>query len=372
MISWDINIDAILGGSYWNNGNFGTGATVTYSFGRTGDPVTRSDKESNVTAFPDAWKAEFRSVVAEVDRYTNLSFVEVQTGGDIRIGLADIVLPAHTYLPNIGEVWFNNSYVPDYTRDPGYRYYQFMHEFGHALGLKHSFEGSVQLPDSLDYTNVTVMSYTYPAVDPYPRTYNVLDIHALQFIYGGTLGTAAGDLLTGTGGADTMSGFDGNDAMYGRAGNDTIYGNRGTDYISGNQGADRLFGGQDADTVLGGQDADWIYGNLGNDLLFGNLGDDQLYGGQGNDTLNGGQGNDTLNGGLGDDLLVGGLGADTYVCLPGGGTDTLIGFSFAQGDSIEIGNQTYSIGSAADGSALITLSGGGRILVQGVSANTFG
>ncbi len=182
-------------------------------------------------------------------------------------------------------------------------------------------------------------------------------------LYGGQ----GDDRVYGGQGDDRVLGNAGNDMLFGNAGNDVIYGNQGADVVYGNQGQDALFGGQDNDTLFGGQDADIVYGNLGADIVYGNQGADILYGGQGNDVLYGGQGDDTLAGGLGDDILVGGLGADRYVFGLNSGRDLILGFD--QGDRIALGGQTYTVSSAQNGDALLTLSGGGVVDLVGIRAD---
>lgn len=214
------------------------------------------------------------------------------------------------------------------------------------------------------------------------------------------------DTLHGGGGDDRVGSHGGNDALYGDAGNDTVsggigadflsggsdqdlvYGNQDSDLIYGNQDRDTLYGGQGADTIYGGQGddrvlgnlgadelfgnrgSDIVYGNLGNDLVYGNQGDDMLYGGQGDDVLYGGQGDDQLFGGLGSDTLSGGLGADRYVLAADpGGYDLILGFSQVEGDRLELGGQAFVLGSAVDGDALLTLSGGGKLELSGIRAD---
>ena len=80
--------------------------------------------------------------------------------------------------------------------------------------------------------------------------------------------------------------------------------------------------------VVGGTDAV--------DTLFGGKGADTLFGYGGFDTLSGGIGNDILIGGAGDDTLYGGLGADRFVLGFGDGYDTIMDFSRAQGDRIDL------------------------------------
>lgn len=190
--------------------------------------------------------------------------------------------------------------------------------------------------------------------------------------------TPASDFLTGSNNPDTISLLAGNDTYAGGDGPDLIYGNQGSDLLFGNQGEDTIYGGQDSDRIVGGQGADWLFGNLGTeviygnqgaDIVYGNQGADILFGGQGNDVLYGGQDADMLIGGLGDDVLAGGLGADHYRFEANSGRDIILGFSQAAGDRIDLGGQTYSLSSAQDGSALLTLSGGGVIVLAGTPVN---
>ena len=183
----------------------------------------------------------------------------------------------------------------------------------------------------------------------------------------GISGTDGNDFLTGTSGSDTIQGLLGEDTILSGDGADLIYGNQGADLIYGNLGEDTAFAGQGNDTVFAGQSNDAVYGNLGNDIVYGNLGDDFVFGGQGEDRLFGGQGNDTINGNLGNDTVFGNLGADRFVFGQGAGADVVMDFSAAQGDRLDVQGQTHVTSTAADGWALITLSGGGTIEMVGLT-----
>jgi Ca2+-binding RTX toxin-like protein len=62
-----------------------------------------------------------------------------------------------------------------------------------------------------------------------------------------------------------------------------------------------------------------------------------LVDGAGNDTLIGGAGNDILSGGAGNNTLTGGAGADTFM-ISKGGHDTVMDYSNADGDKVDISN----------------------------------
>ncbi|WP_125900888.1 beta strand repeat-containing protein [Methylobacterium indicum] len=133
---------------------------------------------------------------------------------------------------------------------------------------------------------------------------------------------------------------------------------QGDDNLSGSSGADNVSLGNGNDTFRGGAGADTLYGNQGNDVLYGEEGNDVLYGGEGNDTLFGGLGNNTLQGDAG---------ADRYVFTANqGARDLVLGFNQSEGDRLDLQGQTYTLGTASNGDALLTLSGGGTVDLAGI------
>ena len=178
-------------------------------------------------------------------------------------------------------------------------------------------------------------------------------------------GTVENAALTGPG-SNTVYGNALNNLLNGGAGNDLLLGALGNDVLLGGTGSDTLYGGQGLDVLFGGQGNDLLSGDLGADTLSGNRGLDLLLGGQGNDTLYGGQGDDVLSGDAGNDVLSGDLGADRYVFGPNSGADLVLGFNQAEGDRLDLQGQTYTVDTAADGFARLTLSGGGTVELAGL------
>ena len=114
--------------------------------------------------------------------------------------------------------------------------------------------------------------------------------------------------------------------------------NRGT--ITGDVA---LGGGNDAFDGRLGMVNGTVDGGSGNDILRGGGNDDVLSGGTGSDTLLGGAGEDVLTGGIGADSLTGGGAHDEFVftkikdsTVAPAGRDTILDFSHAQGDLIDL------------------------------------
>ena len=284
-----------------------------------------------------------------------------------------------------GDVWFGNDYPGYRTPTPGsYEWLTHIHEFGHAMGLRHGHEAygylgnAAPVPqgrDAMEFTVMTYRSYVGGPTDGYvneaygfAQTLMMLDIAALQHLYGANFGTNSGNTVyrfNASTGEMSVNGV-GQGAPGGGIGGEanrvflTIWDGGGVDtydfsnygdgmqinlnpgswslisqlqraylgndrYASGNvynalqfHGDSRslienAIGGAGDDRMEGNAADNTLTGNGGNDTLIGAAGADRLYGGTGDDTLGGGVGNDTLDGGAGKDVLKGNLGNDIYV-----------------------------------------------------------
>jgi hypothetical protein len=96
------------------------------------------------------------------------------------------------------------------------------------MGLKHPFDGSINLPASQDNTSNTLMSYTHSG-GPY-QDYSQYDVAALNWLYGG-------DGLQGTYGINSVNGTH---YITGTNGDDTIDGNAGNQLIDGAGGTNTV------------------------------------------------------------------------------------------------------------------------------------
>jgi hypothetical protein len=164
-----------------------------------------------------------------------------------------------------GNVYLNEIYRTELSRKPNYKLYIFLHEIGHALGLKHPFHkmehNSQLLRSSSDHVKYTVMSYTGAETRKAPFKLGSLDVQGIQALYGDSAqdgrqveswswskskqvlsqtGFAGADTIYGIAVKDTIRGNDGKDRLYGFGGNDTLNSGNGNDVLVGGDGNDRF------------------------------------------------------------------------------------------------------------------------------------
>ena len=164
----------------------------------------------------DEQKAAISAALAEWSKVAKFDFKlvdeDLDLAGTLRFGLTDApngTAAAWASGPSVhpagGDVWLKmglDSFNSNYTQGEGYGFATLLHEIGHALGLKHPFEGTPTLPSELDNTKYTIMSYTNDdsgssnaqtpettanaddATYVISSTPMVLDIAAIQHLYG--------------------------------------------------------------------------------------------------------------------------------------------------------------------------------------------
>ncbi len=396
----------ISGASFWGSGPLPKKPVfITYSFDRK--PASYASSQSGESAaFLDSFKAfsaaqriAAMNALGQWDDASGIRFLEVPAGqGEIRFGNYDFDLSntargfaGYAYYPSVtlddtyasqfelGSDVFIDTGTMGYSADD--MQHLMIHEIGHAIGLKHSFQGDVVLDPKLDNTQYTVMSYT-----GYDPDLGPLDKAAAKALYGSdaadgkqvaswhwnvhshTLtqtggsgadtirGVTTADVMRGMGGKDLLFGGEGDDRLDGGSGNDVLFGGDGNDILVGGAGTDRLNGGNGyagaddgRDTVdygaatgtvrvqLSGQGEviDGVYtqsfargADIGRDILTsienvtGGRGADILVGSSVSNVLKGGAGRDTISGEGGNDLIHGGAGAD--ILTGGGGADRFV------------------------------------------------
>ena len=376
---------------------------VTYSFldgAELPDIATDPYGVSEYWSFTQTQRDSTRLALMELSRIAGVVFVET-TGTESMIqifGSTDSPYAGWANYPWVtGSGAQSGSLVIDMTGgfEPGTSAFQvILHELGHAVGLKHPFEGEVLLASDLDTTSQTLMSYDWDG-NTYAQ-YSPLDVQALQHLYGvarsnpgwtwGMVGdvftlSAGGedDTLIGVRTANMLRGGRGADHLIGGALGDTLYGGSGSDSLHGGEGQNRLAGGTGKDTLCGGNDVDRLLGGDGNDRAEGGWGDDRIYGDAGNDRLYGdledgsGWGKDRLYGGDGDDTIYGGNDADRIAGDAGndriyGGThaDTISG---GDGNDWIDGGDGINVISGNDGDDTIIGGDMGHMRLSGGAGN---
>jgi Ca2+-binding RTX toxin-like protein len=357
-------IDGLLAGMKWSN------SSITYSFPSSAAiyPVGYGAGEPSADFAPLSPQEQqaVTKIMGAISAFTNLNITFAgTTAADIQLAHSSDANPtAYTYLPGGpegGDIWFGTSYNYTQPRVGDYSFLTHIHEIGHALGLKHSFNGggvaNVGVPsehDSLEYTVMSYRSYaggwlSYYTNETYgyPTTFMMNDIVALQTLYGADYvpgarvytwsPTTGQEFINGVGqampGANRvlMTVWDGG----GHATYDLS--NYSTDMtIDLRPGAYSVLSQAQLANLGNGN---YAHGNVYNAYLFNNdprsyianaiagSGNDTIIGNAADNVLTAGSGNDTLEGGGGHDTLVGGSGRDTFIFAPTDGTDVIINFT---------------------------------------------
>ncbi|RON96786.1 hypothetical protein BK674_24915 [Pseudomonas moraviensis] len=315
-------VDSLISGYKWESTKWYSPAAVTsltYSFIVPGVSVFAAnysyDNEPRAAyALTDTQKVAAIGALNSWAAVANITFQltgESSTSvGDLRIGgysLLDNDAAAWAYTPsekpNGGDIWIGPNTSQPFPDKGTYDFMTFIHEIGHAIGLKHSFAPSatnaITLDPAFDDVGFTVMSYNnnYSYL---PTTPMVLDILAIQSLYGANTQWMTGnnvyswaptqsvfETIWDAGGVDTIDAsnqlaavsLDLNEGHYSKIGQ--AFTDQGGNAF--NQGLAIAYGAKIENAT----------GSAFNDTLIGNALDNTLIGGAGADYMEGGAGNDS-------------------------------------------------------------------------------
>lgn len=344
-LTGDPVIDGITHGHYWG---LNSDRTVDWSLsnGFDGEFWKYSSDQAPLFQVILNWYSAYANIKFNYIGYYRTPTVAVGDGSEINFSLAgSYVFPSNNvwakgffpdpasdtrYQGQAGDIYLNINSEANYlsSYSPGSAgWFVFMHEIGHVLGLKHPHDnGGTGRPTltqlgmaGLDIDWATVMSYS----DNFdwnnrqwdPTTPMILDVLALQYIYGKNMATNAGDTifpLVQTNFYLTIWDASGNDTV---SSADSAVG--WTIYLPNTQLS------QLVDTKAGiayptselsltsPRTLFWLAGDIENAV--GGSGDDTLMGNYASNRLTGGNGNDNLYGGIGADWILGNGGNDTLI-----------------------------------------------------------
>ncbi len=384
----DQNVDSLISGSRWN---LDDEKSISYSFPDSASDYGYTTNGSNTFSgqFSERWQIQAEKALEEFSQITGITFVETETPNDqaiLRFAEGTGLNTAFGYYPNSGEsggdMMFNASNYDADANIGTYTYATMMHELGHAMGLRHAHEsgGPGAAPEAYDTHEYTVMTYTsfvgqsddigfYTIRDGhYAQSLMMLDIAALQRLYGADYTTEASDtqytfdtttgemFINGVGqgaaqsdngsnsnvafrtiwdgdGVDTydLSNFETNlaiDLTPGSyvdldVGGNALRAQLNTGWYADGSGAARYSSAAQYDEYARGHifnamlhegdersSIENANGGLGDDVIIGNEIDNVLLGNAGSDTIMGGNGKDRIEGGDNRDEIWGGAQRD--------------------------------------------------------------
>ena len=316
-LTGNAQVNSLLYGTYWA-GSLST-TSLTYSF------LTMSSYFASNYSSDDEYEAGYvlssaqkSGIVSALGTWSSVANIKFQQVSETASNVGDLRFGGYLYMdddtaawgyfpgntPSAGDVWLGpvtNNPAPS---KGTYDYLVFMHEIGHALGLKHPFSTSASnssvLAAQFDDVRYTIMSYN-TAYAYEPTTPMLLDIAAIQSLYGANtqwqtgnntyswaVGQSVFETIWDAGGVDAIDASNQlaavrinlNEGQFSKIGQAFLNLNTQTAF---NEGLAIAYGAK-IENAVGSANDDTLIGNALANVLNGRAGKDTMIGGAGNDT----------------------------------------------------------------------------------------
>ena len=154
-----------------DSGNYWDQHAIAYAFNESLPAEYAGSDRFGWEPIPAALRPIIHTIMEQIDGLINLS-INYAAQGSAEIRFNTLQMPSNingwAYYPGggslAGDVFLSNDVGNDQNNNSvepyGFGRSTITHEIGHALGLEHSFEGSVRLNRDMDHTTHTIMSYT--------------------------------------------------------------------------------------------------------------------------------------------------------------------------------------------------------------------
>jgi Ca2+-binding RTX toxin-like protein len=262
--------------------------------------------------------AQKNGIVSALSTWSSVANIKFQQVSETASNVGDLRFGGYLYMdddtaawgyfpgntPSAGDVWLGPVTNNPAPAKGTYDYLVFMHEIGHALGLKHPFSpsssNSTVLSAQFDDVRYTIMSYN-TAYSYEPTTPMLLDIAAIQSLYGANtqwqtgnttyswaVGQSVFETIWDAGGNDTIDASNQlaavrinlNEGQFSKIGQAFLKLDTQTAF---NEGLAIAYGAK-IENAVGSANDDTLIGNALANLLNGRAGKDTMIGGAGNDT----------------------------------------------------------------------------------------
>lgn len=268
----------------------------------------------------DKMQQAVKEIFSQLNRKLNTEFRESESSSgfnNIAISQSTQTLTAgYGFFPNndfelgsdifISKAYNSPTVYPNLLTD--YDYEVLVHEIGHALGLKHPFEGDRSnlsiLKSPEENTKFTAMSYNEDSLT-FDGTFRVLDWMALTKLYGVNpqykpqndiyyFSSNAGTFIIDGGGIDTIDASTSNQDIFLdlRHGTHSYQGQK-SDYIS-DPNQLTISHGSVIENIYTGTGDDYLVGNDFANIIITEAGNNQIFPGDGTDTIICGSGSNTI------------------------------------------------------------------------------